>query len=132
MKLTLLLLFTLGPLISALADITLVRDGQPQAVIIVPEGLYKQVKQVQKPAKKLAGAGATVPLAAVELADYLGKMGGTRPQIATETQEGLLQGPPLDVGHCKARADLGPKPVKPGEARETLKQLIGFLLAPES
>lgn len=66
---------------SALADFTLVRDGQPQAVIIVPEGLYKHI---QKPAEHLTGDGPVVPLAAVELADYLGKVCGTRPQIGTE------------------------------------------------
>ena len=92
---------------SAFADITLVRDGQPQVVIIVPEGLYKQV---QRPVEQLTGDGVVVPLAAVELADYLGKMGGTRPQIATETQKGLPEGPRVFVGHCKANADLAPKP----------------------
>ena len=89
------------------ADITLVRDGQTQAVIIVPEGLYKQV---QKPAEQLTGDGSVVPLAAVELVDYLGKICGTRPQIATETQKGLPDGPRIFVGHCQANADLVPKP----------------------
>ncbi|MBU6302511.1 MAG: DUF4838 domain-containing protein [Verrucomicrobia bacterium] len=92
---------------NALADLTLIRDGQPQAVIIVPEGLYKQV---QKPAEQLTGDGSVVPLAAVELADYLGRICGTRPQIATETQKGLPDGPRIFVGHCKANADLAPKP----------------------
>ena len=89
------------------ADITLVRDGTPQVIIIVPEGLYKQV---QRPAEQLTGDGGVVPLAAVELADYLGKICGTRPQIATETQNGLPEGPRIFVGHCKASADLAPKP----------------------
>ncbi|MBK8035704.1 MAG: DUF4838 domain-containing protein [Verrucomicrobiaceae bacterium] len=89
------------------ADITLVRDGQPQVVIIVPEGLYKYV---QRPAEQLTGDGAVVSLAAVELADYLEKVCGTRPQIGTETQKGLPEGPRIYVGHCKANADLAPKP----------------------
>ena len=92
---------------SVFADITLVRDGQPQVVIMVPEGLYKHV---QRPVEQLTSDGAVVPLAAVELADYLGKMGGTRPQIGTETQKGLPEGPRVFVGHCKANADLAPKP----------------------
>jgi hypothetical protein len=92
---------------AAFADITLVRDGQPQAVIIVPDGLYKHIP---KRAEQLTGDGVVVPLAAVELADYLGKIGGTRPQIATETQRGLPEGPRIFVGHCQANADLAPKP----------------------
>jgi hypothetical protein len=91
----------------AFADITLVRDGKAQAVIVVPDGLSKHV---QKPAEQLTSDGVVVPLAAVELADYLGKMGGTRPQIATETQSGLPEGPRIFVGHCQANADLAPKP----------------------
>ena len=89
------------------AGITLVRDGQPVAIIIVPEGLYKHV---QKPAEQLTGDGAVVPLAAVELADYLGKISGARPQIATETQKGVPEGPRIFVGPCQANADLAPKP----------------------
>jgi hypothetical protein len=107
MKHTIAAILTLFPFLSALADMTLVRDGQPQGVIIVPEGLYKHV---QKPAEQLTGDGVVVPLAAVELADYLGKVCGTRPQIGTETQKGLPEGPRIYVGHCKANADLAPKP----------------------
>jgi hypothetical protein len=92
---------------AAFADITLVRDGQPQAVIIVPDGLYKHI---QKPAEQLTGDGVVVPLAAVELADYLGKICGTRPRIATETQNGVPEGPRIFVGHCQANADLAPQP----------------------
>ena len=44
------LLFALS--LPAFADITLVKEGQPQAVIIVPEGLYRLV---QKPAEQLSG-----------------------------------------------------------------------------
>jgi hypothetical protein len=47
---------------SAIADITLVSDGKAQAVIIVPEGLYKQV---QKSAAQLTSETMSVPLAAV-------------------------------------------------------------------
>ena len=103
------LLFTLFTVLcatSALADVTLIRDGQPQVVIIVPDGLYKHL---QKPAEQLTSDGVSVPLAAVELADYLGKIGGTRPQIATETQKGIPEGPRIFVGPCKASADLAPK-----------------------
>ncbi len=107
MKPTTLVLLSLAACTAALAEITLVRDGQPQVVIVVPEGLYKHV---QKPAEQLTGDGVGVPLAAVELADYLGKMCGTRPQIATESQKGLPEGPRIFVGHCKASADLAPKP----------------------
>lgn len=89
------------------AGITLIREGQPQVVIIVPDGLYKHI---QKPAGQLTSDAMTVPLAAVELADYLGKIGGTRPQIATETQKGIPAGPRIFVGPCKASADLAPKP----------------------
>ncbi|HRH95063.1 MAG TPA: DUF4838 domain-containing protein [Prosthecobacter sp.] len=92
---------------SAFADITLIRDGQPQAVIIVPEGLYKHI---QKPAEHLTSDAVVVPLAAVELADYVWKICGTRPQIATESQKGLPEGTRIFVGHCKANADLAPKP----------------------
>jgi hypothetical protein len=107
MKHTFLAILALFPFLSAIADITLVRDGQPQVVIIVPEGLYKHI---QKSAELLTGDGAVVPLAAVELADYLGKVCGTRPQIGTETQKGLPEGPRIYVGHCKANGDLAPKP----------------------
>lgn len=100
-------IMALFPFASAFAACTLVRDGQPQAVIIVPEGLYKHV---QKPAEQLTSDGMAVPLAAVELADYLGKISGARPQIATETQKGLPDGPRIFVGHCKANADLSPRP----------------------
>lgn len=103
--LTLLTGLLFAPL--ATADITLIRDGQPQVVIIVPDGLYKHV---QKPAEQLTSDGVSVPLAAVELADYLGKIGGTRPQIATETQKGIPEGPRIFVGPCQASADLAPKP----------------------
>ena len=92
---------------NALADIVLVREGKPQAVIIVPDGLYKQVL---KPADQLTGNGVSVPLAAVELADYIGKISGVRPQIATETQKGVVAASRIYIGHCKANADLAPKP----------------------
>ncbi|PAW66419.1 MAG: hypothetical protein B9S38_13695 [Verrucomicrobiia bacterium Tous-C4TDCM] len=98
---------SLLPFLPAFADVTLVRDGQPTAVIIVPEGLYKHI---QKPADQLTGNGSVVPLAAVELADYLGKAGGVRPQIATETQGGLPEGPRVYVGNCKANADIAREP----------------------
>jgi hypothetical protein len=84
MKTCLIALLGTAVVLTASADITLIRDGQPQVVIIVPDGLYKHL---QKPAEQLTGDGVSVPLAAVELADYLGKIGGTRPQIATETQK---------------------------------------------
>ncbi len=103
----LFLLVVLAAPLTVLADITLVRDGRPQVLIIVPEGLHKHV---QKPADQLTGDGMVVPLAAVELADYLGKMSGVRPQIATESQRELPEGPRVFVGHCKASADLAPKP----------------------
>ena len=87
----------------AQADITLVRDGKAQVVIIVPEGLSKQV---QKPAAQLTGGAMSVPLAAVELADYLQKVSGVRPVIATETQRGVEAASRIYIGHCKANADL--------------------------
>lgn len=89
------------------ADITLIADAKPQAVIVVPDGLYKYI---QKPADQLTGDTVTVPLAAVELADYLGRIGGTRPLIATETQKGVPVGPRIFIGPCKASADLKPQP----------------------
>lgn len=92
---------------SSFADIALVREGTAQAVIIVPDGLYKHV---QKPAQQLTGDGVGVPLAAVELADYIGKISGARPQIATETQKGVVAASRIFIGHCKANADLAPKP----------------------
>jgi hypothetical protein len=106
-----LLLGTLVVLFSApclaRGGVTLVRDGHPEAVIIVPDGLFKLV---QKPAEQLTGDGLAVPLAAVELADYLGKIGGARPRIATESQNGLPAGPRVFVGPCRANADLAPEP----------------------
>jgi len=107
MKLTLLLFLTLAHVSTVLAGIVLVREGKPQAVIIVPDGLYKQV---QKPAEQLTGNGVSVPLAAVELADYIGKISGVRPQIATETQKGVVAASRIYIGHCKANADLAPEP----------------------
>ena len=92
---------------SAFADITLVRDGKAQAVIIVPEGLYKQV---QKPAEQLTSAAMSVPLAAVELADYLHKVSGVRPEIATEPQNGVEAASRIYIGHCQANADLAAQP----------------------
>ncbi len=100
-------LFGLSLTLASFAGVTLARDGRPQVVIIVPDGFYKHL---QKPAEQLTGDGVVVPLAAVELADYVGKMCGTRPQIATESQKGLPEGARLFVGHCKANADLAPKP----------------------
>jgi hypothetical protein len=92
---------------SAFADITLVREGAAQAVIIVPEGLHKLV---QKPAAQLTGGTLNVPLAAVELADYLQKVSGVRPVIATETQNGIAAGSRIYLGHCNANADLAVQP----------------------
>lgn len=107
MKLRFLILALVALADTAFADITLIRDGQPQVVIIVPDGLSKHI---HKPAEQLTSDAVAVPLAAVELADYLGKLGGTRPRIATESQKGLPEGPRVFVGHCKANADLAPKP----------------------
>jgi len=109
MKLTCLLTALVFAPLAALhaADISLICEGQPRAVILVPDGLYKHI---QKPADQLTSDAMTVPLAAVELADYLGKITGTRPQIATETQKGIPNGPRIFVGHCKASADLAPQP----------------------
>ena len=107
MKFTLFSLFALAPLISAIADITLVSDGEAQAVIIVPEGLYKQV---QKPAAELTNAAMSVPLAAVAMANYLQKVSGVRPVIATETQNGVEAATRIFIGHCKANADLAVQP----------------------
>jgi len=92
---------------SAFAEITLVREGKAQAVIIVPEGLYKQV---QRPAAQLTSETMSVPLAAVELADYLQKVSGVRPVIATETQNGVEAASRIYIGHCKANADLAVQP----------------------
>jgi len=92
---------------SAFAEITLVSDGKAQAVIIVPEGLYKQV---QKPAAQLTSGAMGVPLAAVELADYLQKVSGVRPEIATETQKGIEAATRIYIGHCKANTDLVVQP----------------------
>lgn len=64
------LLVVLAAPLTVCAGITLVRDGQPQAVVVVPDGLYKHVL---KPAEQLTGDGMVVPLAAVELADYLSR-----------------------------------------------------------
>lgn len=89
------------------AEFSLFREGQPQAVIIVPDGLYKYV---QRPAEELTSDSVSVPLAAVELADYLGKIGGTRPTIATESQKGVPEGPRIFVGPCQANADLTTQP----------------------
>ncbi len=92
---------------NAFAEITLVRDGKAQTVIIVPEGLYKHV---QRPGEQLTGDSAVVPLAAVELADYLQKVSGVRPVIATETQKGVEVASRIYIGHCKANADLVVQP----------------------
>jgi len=107
MKFILPVLISLAAFSAALADITLVRDGKAQAVIIVPEGLSKHV---QRPASQLTSAGMSVPLAAVELADYLQKVGGVRTAIATETQKGVEAATRIYIGHCKANADLAVQP----------------------
>lgn len=107
MKFILAVVISLAACSAALADITLVRDGKAQAVIIVPEGLSKHV---QRPAAQLTGAGMSVPLAAVELADYLQKVGGARPAIATETQKGVEAATRIYIGHCMANADLAVQP----------------------
>ena len=107
MKFILPVLISLAACTAALADITLVRDGKAQAVIIVPEGLSKNV---QRPASQLTSAGMGVPLAAVELADYLQKVSGVRPVIATETQNGVEAVSRIYIGHCKANADLAVQP----------------------
>ena len=107
MKFILPVLISLTAFSAALADITLVRDGKAQAVIIVPEGLSKHV---QRPASQLTSAGMSVPLAAVELADYLQKVGGVRTAIATETQKGVEAATRIYIGHCKANADLAVQP----------------------
>jgi len=107
MKFILPVLISLAACTAALADITLVRDGKAQAVIIVPEGLSKHV---QRPASQLTSAGMGVPLAAVELADYLQKVSGVRPVIATETQNGVEAVSRVYIGHCKANADLAVQP----------------------
>ncbi len=103
MKLVLLLFLTLAHFGTAFADITLVREGKAQVVIVVPEGLSKQV---QRPAAQLTGGTMSVPLAAVELADYLQKVSGVRPLIATETQKGAAAASRIYIGRCKANADI--------------------------
>jgi hypothetical protein len=107
MKVILPVLISLAACTAALADITLVRDGKAQAVIIVPEGLSKHV---QKPASQLTSAGVSVPLAAVELADYLQKVSGVRPAIATETQKGVEAASRIYIGQCKASAEFAVQP----------------------
>ncbi|MEO6741324.1 MAG: DUF4838 domain-containing protein [Chthoniobacteraceae bacterium] len=85
---------------SCFADITLVADGKMQTTIVVPEGLSKQVAL---PATKLQKDSQSVPLAAVELADAIEKVGGVRPVIVTETHKGVAPtSSRIFVGPCEA------------------------------
>ncbi len=90
-----------------LAEITLVREGKAQAVIIVPDGFEKHVRE---PADALTRDALSVPLAAVELADYIQKVTGARPDIVTEAQKRVATAPRIFVGACKASEDLEPEP----------------------
>lgn len=90
---------------TTLPGITLVADGKAKAVIIVPDGLSKHRQKTVEQLKE-----TVVPLAAVELADYLEKISGARPLVATETEMGIPEGPRIFIGHCTANADLAPKP----------------------
>ena len=82
------------------ADVTVVRDGKVEAVIVVPDRFASEAKL---PATRLSHESLTVPLAAAELADYLSKSGGTRPEIVAESkapESGMKSR--LFVGPCKA------------------------------
>ncbi len=85
------------------AEITLVREGRAEVAILVPEG---QWKHLQMSATKLTSEGVSVPLAAVELADYLEKITGDRPLLATETQNGVVADSRIYLGPCRANLEL--------------------------
>jgi hypothetical protein len=113
MKITLLALLTFAPLISAFADITLVRDGKAQATIIVPDGLGKPV---HLPAERLTSEALSVALAAVEVADYIEKITGVRPPIRTESARDAKLPTRLFIGPCKETvAQVKDSPPQPEE-----------------
>ncbi len=85
------------------AEITLVHEGRAELAILVPEGLWKLV---QMPASKLTGDSVSVPLAAVELADYVEKIAGARPLLATETQNGVVAASRIYLGPCRVNLEL--------------------------
>lgn len=89
--------------------LVLVRAGTSQVEIVVPNSA---AKRIDRPIAELQGDGASVALAAIELADYIEKMTGARPTIrresaraslpltiqlgATKVNQRLVQNEPLD------------------------------------
>ncbi len=83
-----ILVFLGGVVLGASADLTLVRDGQPQATIAIA-----------------AGAGDKVKVAATDLQTYLEKMSGAKLPLVTDDQQPT--GPLVLVGPSELASQMG-------------------------
>src|SRR5436190_19027729 len=83
------------------AEITLCRDGKMLAAIVVPAA---ELKAARKPVEEINGKSANVSLAAAEVAHYLEKITGARPQIIADTAEPPTDQVPICIGPVKQSA----------------------------
>lgn len=88
------LLFT-----SSLHAVTLVRDGKPQAAIVVPDAFADVLR---KSVVKSKSVPMSVMLAAEELAEHVEKMTGARLPIVTESARGDGMAARIYLGECDA------------------------------
>ena len=106
------LLLCLQTATGAGSEVVVINDGEPGVIIVVPDQF---AKASQLPASRLTHESVSVALAAVELADYLGKAGGKRPSLFAESAPEAQQGNRIFVGPCQASIPLVTDPLLPEE-----------------
>ena len=125
------LLLCLQTATGARSEVAVINDGEPGVIIVVPDQF---AKASQLPASRLTHESVSVALAAVELADYLGKAGGKRPSLFAESAPEAHQGNRIFVGLCQATIPVVTDPLLPEEllvlTRGSDLHLVGGDLAP--
>ena len=125
------LLLCLQTATGAGSEVVVINDGEPGVIIVVPDQF---AKASQLPASRLTHESVSVALAAVELADYLGKAGGKRPSLFAESAPEAQQGNRIFVGLCQATIPVVTDPLLPEEllvlTRGSDLHLVGGDLAP--
>ena len=125
------LLLCLQTATGAGSEVVVINDGEPGVIIVVPDQF---AKASQLPASRLTHESVSVALAAVELADYLGKAGGKHPSLFAESAPEAQQGNRIFVGLCQATIPVVTDPLLPEEllvlTRGSDLHLVGGDLAP--
>ena len=125
------LLLCLQTATGAGSEVVVINDGEPGVIIVVPDQF---AKASQLPASRLTHESVSVALAAVELADYLGRAGGKRPSLFAESAPEAQQGNRIFVGLCQATIPVVTDPLLPEEllvlTRGSDLHLVGGDLAP--